>query len=408
MRVGFLLNHEGAHQIAHALPIAFSLARIRRDIGVDIFVAPGSASREARRIAAGADIPANCRFVDLNPASFAARLGARLTGNIAPLERLSVLRRNVPHFRQLSALIVPEKTSLLLKSRLGLSHLRLIHTRHGAGDRAVGFDKASGDFDFVLLPGRKVRDRLANLGLLRDDRHAVVGYPKFDCWLNTPRRRFFDNDRPTVLYNPHPSPALSSWYAMGHDVLEYFARNQDYNLIFAPHVMLFAKRLSVSLNPPSIRYVPGVPDRYRNLPNILIDTGSEASVDMSYAIGSDIYLGDASSQVYEFLANPRPCIFLNPQRAQWRGNPDFAHWQSGPVVERIDQLDAVLDAATRHPDTHVDIQRELFSYSFDLAPIPSADRAAHAISAFLEKAEAPIPQPRATFRQRPDQPRLAG
>lgn len=408
MRVGFLLNHEGAHQIAHALPIAFSLARIRRDICVDIFLAPGAAAAEARRIAAHAEITANCRFIDLNPASLAARLGTRLTGNIAPFERLSVLRQNVPHFRHLTALIVPEKTSLLLKSHLGLPNLRLIHTRHGAGDRAVGFDKASGDFDFVLLPGRKVRDRLASLGLLKDQGYAVVGYPKFDCWLNTPRRRFFDNDRPTVLYNPHPSPALSSWYAIGHGVLEYFARNQDYNLIFAPHVMLFAKRLSVGLNPPSIRYVPGVPDRYRNLPNILIDTGSEASIDMSYVMGSDIYLGDASSQVYEFLANPRPCIFLNAQRAPWRGNPDFAHWQSGPVIEAIDDLDAALKTAIRDPDTHTDIQRELFSYSFDLAPIPSADRAAHAISAFLEKSEAPIPQPQARFRRRQDRPILVG
>jgi hypothetical protein len=32
----------------------------------------------------------------------------------------------------------------------------LIRTRHGAGDRKVGFARNVGDFDFVLLAGRKI------------------------------------------------------------------------------------------------------------------------------------------------------------------------------------------------------------------------------------------------------------
>ena len=54
---------------------------------------------------------------------------------------------------------------MCIRDSFGLEALKLIHTRHGAGDRAIGFDKASGRFDLVLLSGEKIRDRLAAAGL---------------------------------------------------------------------------------------------------------------------------------------------------------------------------------------------------------------------------------------------------
>src|SRR3546814_2965461 len=44
-----------------------------------------------------------------------------------------------------------------------------------------------------------------------------------------------------------------------------------------------------------------------------IDLGSERSIDMSYTGSADLYLGDVSSQVAEYLYRPRPCVFLNAQ-----------------------------------------------------------------------------------------------
>src|SRR3546814_6975425 len=111
------------------------------------------------------------------------------------------------------------------------------------------FDKASGKFDLVLLSGEKIRDRLAQAELLKDDGHAIVGYPKFDLPPRTGGPRLFPKDRPTVLYNPHPSPALSSWYEMGPQILDWFAAQDRYNLILAPHVLLFKKRVNASLSP---------------------------------------------------------------------------------------------------------------------------------------------------------------
>jgi CDP-glycerol glycerophosphotransferase (TagB/SpsB family) len=95
---------------------------------------------------------------------------------------------------------------------------------------------------------------------------------------------------------------------------------------------------------------------------------------------ADIYLGDVSSQVYEFLKKPRPCVFINAHRCAWEEDPNFAHWQAGPVIETIDRLDAALDQAIRDHDVlYRPIQEQLFGYTFDLAAEPSAQRAARAI-----------------------------
>ncbi len=64
---------------------------------------------------------------------------------------------------------------------------------------------------------------------------------------------------------------------------------------------------------------------------------------MSYTLRADIYLGDASSQVYEFLVNPRPCLFLNSHEADWDKDPNYAHWHLGPVVASIEELSCRLD-----------------------------------------------------------------
>ncbi len=386
LRVGFLFNHAAAHQVAHSLPIAAALVRQHPDVGVRLLVARGAAEQEVVRLWQESGLTADHdRIIRLDPPSAAAAWTTRLSGNAVPADRLSILARNLDHFRLLDALVVPEKTSTVLKSLFGLKDLALVHTRHGAGDRAIGFDAASAKFDLVLMSGEKIRDRLAAAELLKADGHAIVGYPKFDTVEPVHRVRLFDNDRPTVLYNPHPSPALSSWYRMGPDVLRWFASQDRFNLVFAPHVMLFAKRWTISLSPLGVSKVPQVPDDVGTHDHVLVDLGSQRSVDMTYTNAADIYLGDASSQIYEFLREPRPCIFLNPHNHPWHANPDFAHCQAGPVVSDLASLEVALDRAMDEPDSHAECQRRLFSYSFDLGPKPSSQRAAEAIVQWLAK-----------------------
>src|SRR3546814_13029462 len=91
---------------------------------------------------------------------------------------------------------------------------------------------------------------------------------------------------------------------------------------------------------------PGqIPERYRNCAHMLIDTGSARSCDMSYARAADLYLGDASSQVYEFLLRPRPCVFLDTHATTWQNDPNYQHWLAGPVLGDVNALEATNDSA---------------------------------------------------------------
>lgn len=203
---------------------------------IDVIVATTNAKlrAEADRIVAeigGADV----QFVDLRLRSAISRGIAGVLDRYLPAAKLAIYRDHLHFFASLDALVVAEKTSLMLRSRYGLSHLKLIHTRHGAGDRAIGFNAASARFDHVLVSGSKVRDRLIEEAGVAPDDISMVGYPKFDLMPAKPFRLPFQaNGRPTVLYNPHVSPHLSSWYRDGRAILDFFVEHPEYNLIFAP------------------------------------------------------------------------------------------------------------------------------------------------------------------------------
>jgi CDP-glycerol glycerophosphotransferase (TagB/SpsB family) len=224
-----------------------------------------------------------------------------------------------------------------------------------------------------------------SLGLIEEGGYAMVGYPKFDAVdaHYAEKRPFFPNDNPTVLYNPHCDPRLSSWYDMGTDVLDFFVDNPNYNLIFAPHVMLFRRRMHISLEKYKVRLRRSLPERYLMHDNIRVDLGSRHCIDMTYTLSADIYLGDVSSQVYEFLLRPRPCIFLNAHRAQWRGDPSYLHWESGPVLQDVADLEQALEQSAANQAAYKSVQASLFSQTMDLTEVPSSRRAAQAIAEFL-------------------------
>lgn len=390
VRCGFLFNHDHLHQIAHSAPIAFELIRLAPQMDVILLASSPSQLDYLRRAAKRYELP-DC---DIRLLSLPTWLGGlqRVLDGILPFSRVATLLANLGTFRALDVLVVPEKTSLLLRSHCGLKALKFVHTRHGAGDREIGFDRASGKFDLVLMSGQKICDRLHSAGLLNKNGYAIVGYPKFDLHAQAGvRPRLFDNDRPTVLYNPHCSPRLSSWYRHGQDVLEAFYQSDKYNLIFAPHVMLFSRRVQISLDRLRLDRPGSIPERYRNCPHLLIDTGSARSCDMSYTQAADLYLGDASSQVYEFLHRPRPCVFLDAHgAANWRGDANYQHWNAGPVLDDTRHLEAAIDAAIAGHGDYVQAQRRLFDYSFDLVEKPSSVRGAEAIRQFALEQFAPL------------------
>jgi hypothetical protein len=378
MRIGFLFNHDATHQVPHTIPIAAALAKH----GIDLEIL--TSSEEQRAVAQALMPPGTAvRFTSLK-ISTASRAADRLLRHVAPFKRIAILRENLDVFRSFDALVVPETTSTLLRTRFGLIKPKLIYLPHGAGDGAAGFLPATKAFDFVLLSGRKVRDRMLASGLITESNHAIVGYPKFDRLDVEPPTRFFDNDKPTVLYNPHFNPLLSSWYSVGRQVLEWFAVQNCFNLIFAPHVMLFRRLLHTSLIHRTIRLRPQLPRRFHNNSRMLIDVGSSRSIDMSYVRSADIYLGDVSSQIYEWIQRPRPAIFFNTHRPDWRTAPDYRHWAIGEVIDGIGALPAALDRAVAHPDAFRVLQRTAAQETFSITDRPAGERAAEAILSFLQ------------------------
>jgi len=380
MRVCFLFNHDQVHQVAHSLPIALALADHAPDVQVILAPTNPRIQTEVVRLA-GSRLRDNLILHPLRLNRFRSHALAMLTEPFAPAHKLLIYGDNLDFFRSLDALVVAEKTSLVLKTRYGLDRLKIIHTRHGAGDRAIGFNPASAQFDHVLVSGDKIRRRLIADAGVAPEKISVVGYPKFDLNGMSRPHALIDSGRPVVLYNPHVSPHLSSWYKMGREVLDWFVEHDEYQLIFAPHVMLFERSFALTVDKLRIDRPGRIDERYLRAPNIHIDLGSRASSNMTYTNRADIYLGDVSSQIYEFLLNPRPCVFLDAHETDWVDDQNYAHWRSGPVIDDPDRLEDALSEAMRDPGgRYAAAQKQLFDDTFDLTDKPSSLRAAEAVA----------------------------
>lgn len=320
-----------AHQVLHSLSVAVALARGRPDIQVDVAATDAAVLDYARlMVDLMGHAPIGWRL--LGPAWLR---GIRMSDGTPP--KVPMLALNARTLSTYDVIVAPERTTTALR-QFGVTS-KLVYTQHGAGDREGPFEARLGKFDLVFAAGAKQRDRMIAEGLVEPDRCAIVGYPKFDLvdQLRPTLPRLFAEARPTVLYNPHFDADLSSWPLWGRQVLDAFAGQTRYNLIFAPHLRLFGSR------PPS--RVPELAP-YLSSRGIHMDLGgTSASIDMTYARLADVYIGDVSSQVYEFIRQPRPSLFLNPRQTAWRFDKSYSHWRFGPVLENLDDLFPMLAAA---------------------------------------------------------------
>ncbi|PZR36981.1 glycerophosphotransferase [Caulobacter segnis] len=359
------------HQVWHSLSVAVAMARGWPRLRVEI----AATTRELLDYVASllkelGDAPIT---LVLLPPAWMRRFG----GGGAP-PKAPMLVANALRLGRYDAVITPERTTALLR-RLGLRHPILVYTQHGAGDREGPFEPRLRAFDLVMAAGPKQRDRMVGEGWVKPENCAMVGYPKFDLVDALPQRPAprFEKPGPVVLYNPHFHPELSSWPRWGWRVLETFAASDRHNLIFSPHIRLFETAS------PEER---AVFKRFAEHPRIHVDLGGPAAADMTYTRAADLYLGDVSSQVYEFLRAPKPCLFLNASGADWRGDPSFHHWLYGPVLESVDTLSQDLDHAFLSHGDYRATQAEGIVETFDITDEPSSLRAARAIARRLEAA----------------------
>jgi hypothetical protein len=144
---------------------------------------------------------------------------------------------------------------------------------------------------------------------------------------------------PIVLYNPHFDAGTSS-LGIAREVIAAFRAQQRYNLVFAPHVRAVENLSIAARRELEALAAPG---------RIIVDLESPDLFNMHYVQAADLYLGDMSSQLYEFIARPRPVAFINAHGVSWRDDPRYAGWHLGEVAEGAgDVLDTIDRAFATH------------------------------------------------------------
>lgn len=371
MRVVFWVNH--AYKVWHTAAIAFELSQ-RDDVAEVIFLCNDAAILAVARSVAATYPENRCQLELASIPPLIRGMESILGGLFSPVNKAAFFC-NHRRLATFDAIVSPDPGCSTHRARL--PGCRMIYTHHGAGDRAMADDPNISRFDLVLASGSKLARRYRAENGLDEDHCALVGYVKFETVDRvlpsvTP---IFSNGLPTVLFNPHFEPRFSCWKDWGIQVLEFFANHPDrYNLIFAPHLKLFKRWLHKG---------GWLPPRFRHYANIHVDTGSPASENMTYTRLADIYLGDVSSQVYEFLRQPRPCLFLDPRGIEWQRDHHYAHWHLGPVLRDISSLGPALDGAMQEHVHYRPKQERAFADTFDLTSVPSSRRAAQAIHDYM-------------------------
>ncbi|MEZ5682324.1 MAG: hypothetical protein R3E14_13625 [Erythrobacter sp.] len=385
-RAVFLFNHDAAHQVAHLAPVAGAMTHLHPQVETVVAYASASIRARVEELVRPEDA-AQIVWQELSLPPVIGAIGGMLD-KVAPVTRLARLRVHQPLFASSDAVISTERTCLRLKKRLAPRATPIfIRVPHGTGDRSVTFHPDHRKFDLSLVAGPKMKEQLVANGV-DAERVEVTGYSKFESIDIEARPDFFGNGRPTFVYNPHFDPHLSSWYDVGPDLLRWFASEagQAYNLVFAPHVMLFRKAVHISPEYKVGRVRPDIPEEALTASNVLVDVDGPRLFDMSYMLGADGYVGDASSQLYEFLVRPRPVFLLDPNGALGsQGEEVLPYLRTGKRVENIAALASALPNWDANGREYRAVQEQLISHTFALSETPASERAANAIAAAIAR-----------------------
>lgn len=370
MRLAFIFIAE-PYQCYHGMAVAVELAAMS-GVDVDIFYNEPAVLAHIRRIEKAHGSQPLPAYPLRRPTWVAWAQRMKIFG----LMKKQIRQANAEMLLGYDAVISVENTLADIFDGFA-EHPPLIYLTHGSGDRAVAFQPRIAKFDMVLPSGRKTADRMLALNLIRPGRYSTPGYIKLET---TKRLRAsssppFAEQRSIVLYNPHKDRKLGSWQKFVGPFLDAFSGQNEFNLIVAPHVKMFHRRSK------TIREYWNS----RSNDSVLVDTGSDRSLDNSYTDWADIYVGDVSSQVYEFLTEPRPCVFLNAHGVDWRDDPHYLFWHLGDVVDDPAQLmDAIRAAPSRHHLYRAAQAEAVASTLGDICP-GAAGRAAQAIVTFVKE-----------------------
>ena len=374
MRLAFVYIAE-AYQLYHAASVMFVLMR-QEGVTVDIFhIDPATAENlERLRLAHGMPPMASTPL----PAGF---LGSTIQAvKLLGLAKPQVLKTNEQRWVDYDAIISTEDgIGILFEEMPPARRPARIMMTHGAGTRYFPSMRDMKRCDFVIAKGEGDAAAYVKAGLLDRGQVAAGGYPKLysTSLLADTDPLPFRNSNPTVLYNPHKERKQRSWDRFFPTLLHGFQEDRSRNLIVGPHVKFFRRRSE------------RIREKLRALSDetILVDPASPRLLDNSYTEAADIYVGDVSSQVVEFIARPRPCVFLNAHGVDWQDDPHYALWHLGEVVDDAAQVMAAIDRAPRIHHRYAERQEEFAKSALgdtsEKAVINTADLIANFVSEWM-------------------------
>ncbi len=281
----------------------------------------------------------------------------------------NIINNNFDRIVSYDVLLTPQHYLNRIMDRDEAKNKTYVLLTHGSGDSPVSYSKAKSRYDLTLLGSDEIIRLAKANGLEGNTIYKSIGYAKLEIAEKLKTDKPFNNNLPTVVYNPSYVKKYSSWDKWGYQILDYFAHQSKFNLIFAPHLKLFQNKSIKKLR-----------NRYSSCDNILIDTDTDALIDMTYTKYADIYLGDISSQGYEFLYKPRPCVFLNPENKEM-----IKMWELGDVISDINDFDIAINNALKNHINYIEIQKEEFSKRFSVTDVLPGERGAQVIKEFMIK-----------------------
>lgn len=366
-RVAFLFLGETL-LIPHLYPIVEALARQGAEPAIDCWLATSTHEELIAGWLARAGLAGRVRLRRVP--GFRVTAGSSARPPLPP--KIPTLIRLAPHLLAARVVVCAEQTSLWLPRVAPFLGWRFVKAAHGAGSMMARSDPRRRAAYRLLVPAPGEKRRLVALGIAAE-RIEVVGYVKSGFRAPARSTPLFAEPRPVVVYAPHWQRHRSSWWRWGREIAALLAAQSRFNVILAPHQRLLETA-------PEARRVLAA---FAALDHVHVDLDSFATVDGSYLQAADIYLGDTSSQVVEFIARPRPCVFLNPAAAAWRGDPDYGFWECGEVVDDLGAVSGALDRAATEHARYEATQRAFVAEMLGDASPAAALRAAAAVRGCL-------------------------
>ena len=267
------------------------------------------------------------------------------------------------------------------------SRVKQVQAFHGVSSKNVKFSAWMSDYDLLLLPGKRERDKFEEIGVLKNTRYELIGHPKSDRVLRgefpqqSARAALGLPDAPTILYAPTHG-ALSSFFSWGESICA--ALPDGCNVIVKPHPSLATTGVAENA-----RVLARVREAF--LARGALWLPHEPDV-MPLMAAADVLITDYSSVAEEFLIFDKPLIFadhLANAAGRDRAQRDKGDWDGifgcGTRVTQKEELKSAIENALENPREYSRQRTELRDYVFENLDGHCAARAAAALQALCEE-----------------------